>query len=165
DEFCKLIVCVLWTFLLLLYLVDDDKSKGLFLKNIRSCRLRAFAFAGLESFCCSTPSLDLIVCVLWTFLLLLYLVDDDKSKGLFLKNIRSCRLRAFAFAGLESFCCSTPSLDLIVCVLWTFLLLLYLVDDDKSKGLFLKNIRSCRLRAFAFAGLESFCCSTPSLDV
>nr|DAD29652.1 TPA_asm: hypothetical protein HUJ06_031121 [Nelumbo nucifera] len=28
-----------------------------------------------------------------------------------------------------------------------------------------QNIRSGRLRAFAFAGLESFCCFNPSLDV
>ncbi|KAL4368699.1 hypothetical protein GQ457_05G008840 [Hibiscus cannabinus] len=28
-----------------------------------------------------------------------------------------------------------------------------------------QNIRSGRLRAFAFAGLESLCCFTPSLDV
>ncbi|OMO83705.1 hypothetical protein COLO4_22373 [Corchorus olitorius] len=60
------------------------------------------------------------------------------------QNIRSGRLRAFAFARLESFCCFTPSLD------WCFK-----VDDDKLKGLFLKNIRSGRLRAFAFARLES----------
>nr|DAD40101.1 TPA_asm: hypothetical protein HUJ06_014424 [Nelumbo nucifera] len=28
-----------------------------------------------------------------------------------------------------------------------------------------QNIRSGRLRAFAFAGLESLCCFNPSLDV
>ncbi|KAJ6907967.1 hypothetical protein NC651_018413 [Populus alba x Populus x berolinensis] len=40
------------------------------------------------------------------------------------------------------------------------------VNDDRSKGLFLKNIRSGRLRAFAFRPrLESFCCIFPSLDV
>ncbi|KAJ6907968.1 hypothetical protein NC651_018413 [Populus alba x Populus x berolinensis] len=42
-------------------------------------------------------------------------VNDDRSKGLFLKNIRSGRLRAFAFRPrLESFCCIFPSLDSLI---------------------------------------------------
>ncbi|KAK8607022.1 hypothetical protein V6N13_052773 [Hibiscus sabdariffa] len=36
---------------------------------------------------------------------------------------------------------------------------------DMGKVLVSQNIRSGRLRAFAFAGLESLCCSNPSLDV
>lgn len=42
---------------------------------------------------------------------------------------------------------------------------IWLVSDDKSEGLFLKNIRSGRLRAFAFRQAWELMLLYPSLDV
>ncbi|KAG5612185.1 hypothetical protein H5410_023466, partial [Solanum commersonii] len=96
--------------------------------NIRSGRLRAFAFARLETSQC--------LCFADHYRMILRLVSQ---------NIRSGRLSAFAFARLESICCFYPSLDIL--------------------RLVSQNIRSGRLSAFAFARLESICCFYPSLDV
>lgn len=68
--------------------------------------------------------------------MILIVVGDEKYEGLFLKNIRSGRLRAFAFARLESLCCFYPSLDVWD---WKFVLVDFFVFVRFIKGKFWLN--------------------------